>query len=892
MKNTVHHPIIISRLLNRLLFIILCLSFAGLTARATHNRAGEIVFRHVSGYTYEFTLTVFAYTGSPVDRRSLDIRWGDNSVSSVPRAHQEVLPDSYYRNVYTALHTFPGSGVYTISVEDPNRNFGVSNIPNSGYMVFSLSTVFRIDPNLGANNAPQLLVYPIDKAAVGQVFVHNPSAYDADGDSLSYELTVPTREKNTEIEGYSLPEASDSIVMNAVTGDLIWASPVQTGIYNIAIKLFEWRNGIRQSSITRDMQIEVVNTSNRPPVISQALARCVEAGTVIDCELSATDPDNDHIQMTASGGPFQVYPYPAEFTVVHNTAGSVTAHFRWPTDLTHVRKQPYTVTVRAEDQNTDVKLVAFTHFDITVLAPKVNDVKAVAARKSIMLTWDASRCTHASGYEIYRSIGSSAVDPDSCAGGIPANSSYVKVGEVSGRNTLLFEDTNQGKGLSPGTEYCYRVVTVFSDGAKSFPSDESCATLASGMPPLIMADVVVIDENDGQIQVAWLRRPLDKLLDGKTGPFQYRLYRQTGAQDGERTLLYKTDPPNTQLIDTLFTDEHLNTLTVYPYYYTVELWNMETGNEFLMEENETASTLYPELAPTDKAITVTFGRYTPWINTRYEIYRCSKPAGDTCLFADFVYTGTASGESYTDTGLTNGQRYCYRIESAGYRLIDSIRYETVNRSHIACSTPLDNEPPCAPELAGTSRCTEIANYLEWTFNPQCMNDVRKFNIYFSSGEEPVYTLLDTVTDRNILHYLHAENVRGCYYVTATDSADNESPASNTVCLDECGAYELPNVFTPNGDNINDVFKSYNPADVRKVNMQIFNRWGKLVFRTEDAAINWDGRDMDGKRFVPSGVYYYTCDVYEERLTGLQIKTLTGFIHLYYNENAVPYEQWE
>jgi len=99
---------------------------------------------------------------------------------------------------------------------------------------------------------------------------------------------------------------------------------------------------------------------------------------------------------------------------------------------------------------------------------------------------------------------------------------------------------------------------------------------------------------------------------------------------------------------------------------------------------------------------------------------------------------------------------------------------------------------------------------------------------------------------------------------------------------------LPNVFTPNGDGINDIFKSYNPGRISRVDMKIYNRVGKLVYKTEDPDINWDGRDIDSKRFVSSGVYWYICDVFEERLTGSKTITLGGFIHLYYGRDARPY----
>jgi gliding motility-associated-like protein len=168
--------------------------------------------------------------------------------------------------------------------------------------------------------------------------------------------------------------------------------------------------------------------------------------------------------------------------------------------------------------------------------------------------------------------------------------------------------------------------------------------------------------------------------------------------------------------------------------------------------------------------------------------------------------------------------------------------------------------------------------------------VEKYRICYSPDSRQNYALIDSVMNRNTHAYSHEGRLVGCYYVTAVDTAGNRSQPSNIVCIDECGKYQLPNVFTPNGDNINDVFISNNPGGVTKVDMKIFNRWGKLVFKTEDPNINWDGRDIDSKRFAPSGVYYYTCDVYEERLTGPRIITLSGIIHLYYGEGAQPYHQ--
>jgi gliding motility-associated-like protein len=108
-----------------------------------------------------------------------------------------------------------------------------------------------------------------------------------------------------------------------------------------------------------------------------------------------------------------------------------------------------------------------------------------------------------------------------------------------------------------------------------------------------------------------------------------------------------------------------------------------------------------------------------------------------------------------------------------------------------------------------------------------------------------------------------------------------------LCLDECSNYLLPNVFSPNGDGVNDIYRPFRTAYVERVEMTIFNRWGIEVFRTEDPDINWDGKISDSDQLVSPGVYYYICDVYEYRLTGIEVYALTGFIYVYSgDENEV------
>ena len=80
------------------IFFLILLSSIFVNAFATHNRAGEITFKHISGYTYEITVTTITYSPSTADRNELEVSWGDGTTSTVARLAASRIHPRRFRN--------------------------------------------------------------------------------------------------------------------------------------------------------------------------------------------------------------------------------------------------------------------------------------------------------------------------------------------------------------------------------------------------------------------------------------------------------------------------------------------------------------------------------------------------------------------------------------------------------------------------------------------------------------------------------------------------------------------------------------------------------------------------------------------------------------------------
>jgi gliding motility-associated-like protein len=99
--------------------------------------------------------------------------------------------------------------------------------------------------------------------------------------------------------------------------------------------------------------------------------------------------------------------------------------------------------------------------------------------------------------------------------------------------------------------------------------------------------------------------------------------------------------------------------------------------------------------------------------------------------------------------------------------------------------------------------------------------------------------------------LTVENYLGC-----SDSV------SLSVFINDFVAFYVPNAFTPDGDEFNNTFKPVmsNGVDVNNYNITIFNRWGEVIFESNNPEIGWDG--VYKNKLCPNGVYQWKMEFKE------------------------------
>ena len=638
----------------KLLFVIGLLFCFAFTARATHQRAAEITYTWLGGNAYEFTLTTYNVPNAAWDQRdSLFVKWGDGSEENIPRIDWQNLGDDCVVNHYKSIHNYATSGTYTISMEDANRNYGVVNVPNSVMVPMHIETELVINPFLGYNNSVQLLNAPVDKGCVGKLYLHNPSAYDPDGDSLSYRLVTCKGQDGMEIGGYTFPQASQSFEIDPVTGELRWENPVLQGEYNVAIMVEEWRHGVKIGSVVRDMQILISHCDNDLPQIQCNEQYCLVAGEQLDFIISASDPNGDNVTLTASGAPFEVAVSPAVLSPESAFGMQPQMEFLWNTTFAHIRNTPYQVVIHAKDDGSPVSLTNVKTVIINVMAQKVQNLTAEVVGHDARLSWTTYPCANATALLVYRKAGCNGYVPDECETGI--REGYQLIATLNDISSTSFTDQN----LSQGVEYEYRIIAQFPDGAKSIVSDAACVTLKNDSPLMTHVSNDSIDLVSGQVVTRWAKPK--EIDDQYVAPFSYSL---TRILDGTSSIVYEGS-------DTIFLDANVDLAQATSLIYKVQ---MRDANQQLMGESAAASAVMLSANGTFSEARLSWTEAVPWLVDSTQVFKE--------VNSHFVRIASVTGMEYVDAEVESDVTYRYYVRTFGHYTLEGIMRPLVNYSAI------------------------------------------------------------------------------------------------------------------------------------------------------------------------------------------------------------------
>ncbi|GAB3572691.1 hypothetical protein GCM10027345_04280 [Hymenobacter daeguensis] len=694
------------------------------------------------------------------------------------------------------------------------------------------------------------------------------------------------------------------------TGMITWNASAAIGYYNVAFVVEEWRRLPERrrrkiGEVVRDMQINVLATNNLPPVLVVPADLCVVAGQQVRGTVTATD---GVASGSAAATAVTLFAYagirpPATFVQTQTGPPQSSGTFTWQTDCSNVARLPYQVTFKAQDSptgspTTNPALVDIKIWRITVVGPAPQGLRATPVvgsggnPNSMVLSWNTYQCANATQMHIYRKVNPSGFVPGPCETGIPASAGYVRIGTVPvGTSTFTDNGVDASgtvQGLSRGQTYCYRIYADFPLPAagQSIASAEVCASIPGASARLIKADVTSTQASTGQMQVCWTQ-PRPATGAAFDGTPSYVLSRAEGLNPAASAFVPVTTI--TTLTNTCYTDVSLNTLDKQ---YTYKLDFVQTfpagAGATITETSPTASSVRLSALPdrTATAINLSWTYNVPWDNAAHPtvVYRRTGGTGPYTRIG--TASSTATGGTYTDRDplLTKGQRYCYYVQTDGQYADTPTLSSLPNRSQELCLELIP--PPCRPVLTLlATNCDSLAglpeypglrgqysNRLRWALGSAPAGcdgaGVVSYRVYYRPTPTGAFAYLGSTAQTSFTHP-NLGFSGGCYAVQAVAGSGAVSDTSNVACQDNCLFFKLPNIFTPNGDGQNDVFRPRNNSPVRRIRFQAFNRWGVKVFENTTTAddpvlINWNGGGLTGDfgttARVSGGIYYYLAEV--------------------------------
>lgn len=866
-------------------FLFLFFSLISFHSQASHIVGGEIYYDYLGNNNYRIYISVYRdcqSTGAPYDT-PLPLTVFQNSTNTIVQTYSVTFPGSQIlpvvfnnpcvtppsgicieRAIYTVIVNLPPSTEgYTLAYQRCCRGPNITNLSNPDDTGLTLWTkIPGLNTNSVINSSPRFTNYPPLVLCNNDDLVFDHSATDPDGDQLTYELISPALGGSSASPapnpaptppyapvvwagGYTAASPlgpGSSISINPTTGLLI-ADPNLLGLYVVGIRVKEFRNGVQIGQTDRDFLFRVVNCVI---TLSAEITPQDELPGFIDfCQGTTVVFDNQSFggsvyawdfgvpgittDVSTQFEPTYTFPSPGTYNV------TLIVNPGWPcSDTTTQEFQVYQNLTNNFTFPTDNQCLIGNSFDFngsvngpagsstvwdfgssaTPLTAATEDVNGVSFSTSgtipVTMTTTFGNCEASTTKDIHiiEEPAASFSFPlaEACSGlevtftnATPGSPSFDWDFGVSGTDTDVSTQTNPTFEFPAGGTYTVQLIAY---------SNAQCRDTFE-------LDVTVQD----QIQLS-ITNEATACIRGNAIDF-------SGVYAGPANPTFtwnfgsNANPQTSNLQDVTgvnFSTPGVQTIT------------LEASVAACSSSASTTIQIYDTAS-------VDFGINLGLQCTPYFAYFKDSSVSDTPLIYSWDF-----GDGQT----SNAKNPLHIYETAGNYSVSLTVYETTG-----C---MDTLSMTVPNLVQVKQ-RPTANFI---MSPS-MTDICHPLVTFTDLSIDGYTVEyffdeenQSSTGKNAIHtYAHSGTINP--YQVVTNEYMCKDTLRKTLLIEPVTLY-IPNTFTPDGNEVNNIFNPIMGLESQAWDLKIFNRWGQFIFHSSDPAVGWNGLVND--QLAPDGMYIY------------------------------------
>lgn len=870
-------------------FIIAILLLMTLTpARASHIVGGDIYYDYLGNNQYLFTINLYRDCNSTGAQYDNPLSLGVFNANGVliqdvpvtfPGAQQIpvvfnnpcVIPPNNicteHASYQVTLTLPPIVGGYYVSYQRCCRGPNITNLSNPDDTGITLSThIPGSDTGNQVNSSPRFTNYPPLLLCNNEDLIFDHSATDPDGDQLVYSLVTPNSGATSFAPAPSPPPPppyapviwagagfsatqplgpGSSISINPTTG-LLTASPNLTGLFVVGIEVQEWRNGVLMNTTVRDFLFRVFNCQLSMEAI---LPLQTQLSTFVSyCQGLTVQFEND-----SYGGTNYYWDF-GDPTTTNDNSTSFAPTYTYPTDGNYTVMLvvnpgwPCTDTAYMDVYvNNEYEVEWTTPLDSQCIIGNSFDFTATTtAGQNLDYTWD------------FGPNGTPGTGTGANVNGVTFSTPGMQIITVHGEANLCedeFVDTvflleepvadmiipnlvecegltiSFGNNSQDATMYSWDFgePQILSDTSNAFAPTHTFAgpgtytitlTASSGgaCTNTITEDITINDP----ILVS-IAAPTSVCFTGNSVDFD-------GTMSG---------PPGTE-----FT------------------WNFGPDASITTSQDEDVNGVEFNTMG-DVVITLT-GNFEQCEETAvHNLYIYSPPTIDFTVAPGLQcapYTAQFIDQSWAETPITyywefgDGNTSTDQNPSNLYEIVGNYPVTLTIMTDAGC---IDTLTLTQADLVNVRPVPEAGFSVTPDFTDICHSEVQMIDESVGASEYFYWyddsTIFYMGEDPNPIHQYLFD---GTHYPmqVVTNEWGCKDTAYSELYIEPWSVF-IPNTFTPDGDEFNNVFVAEHWLDVHEWEMRVYNRWGQVIFESFDSSEGWDGTFKG--QYVQDGTYGYT-----------------------------------